>query len=99
MAFTENDSQHHRLWLSVESSKEFVQKNLDVTLLFGYIFKASDSQQNMEQIILAYGLSLQTVTGIMLLYEHTKSMVYLTDSDADFFEGCRWSLVRRYISS
>ena len=53
-------------------------KNFDVTLLFVDFFKAFDSKQRrkMEQILLAYGLSKETVTTRMMLYKNKKAMVH-----------------------
>ena len=39
----------------------------------------------MEQILLAEGLSKETVTAIIILHENTKVKVYSPDGDANFF--------------
>ena len=39
----------------------------------------------MEQILLAYGLSKETVTVIMMLYKDIKVMVHLMDGNTDLF--------------
>ena len=58
MAFREIDPHHHKLWLSVEFMKVYMQKNLAVPILFVNFTKAFDSihRGKMEQILLAYGL-------------------------------------------
>ena len=47
-----------RFWLSVKSPKEYVQKNIEATLLFVDFSKAFDSmhRRKMKQILQAYGL-------------------------------------------
>ena len=40
----------------------------------------------MEQILLAYGLSKETITAIMRLYKNTKVNVHSLDGDTDFFD-------------
>ena len=40
----------------------------------------------MEQIRLAYCLSKETVTAIMMLYRNTKVKVRSPDGDTDFFD-------------
>ena len=40
----------------------------------------------MEQILLAYGLPIETVTAIMMLYINVKVMVRSPDGDTDFFD-------------
>ena len=39
----------------------------------------------MEQILLAYGLSKETVTAVMMLYKNMKAMAHLLNSDTDFY--------------
>ena len=39
----------------------------------------------MEQILLAYGVSKETVTAIMILYKNTEIKVRLPDGDTGFF--------------
>ena len=46
----------------------------------------------MEQIILAYGLSKETVTTIMILYKNTKAMILSPDRDTNFFDIVAWIL-------
>ena len=52
-------------------------KNLEATILFVNFTKAFDSIhiENMEKILLAYGLPKQTVLAIMILYRNTKVKV------------------------
>ena len=40
----------------------------------------------MEQILLAYGPSKETVTVIMMLYKNTKAMVHSPNGNTDFFD-------------
>ena len=40
----------------------------------------------MEQILLAYGLPMETITAIMMLYKNTKVKVHLPDIGTDFFD-------------
>ena len=53
-------------------------KNLEVTFLFVDSSKAFDSihRGKVEQILLAYGLSKETVTAIMMLYKNMKIRVH-----------------------
>ena len=39
----------------------------------------------MDQILLAYGLTKETITAKMILYKNTKVKVRSLDGDADFF--------------
>ena len=50
--------------------------------------KAFDSihRGKMEQILLTYGLSKETVAAIMMLYRNTKVKVYSLDGDTDYFD-------------
>ena len=63
-------------------------KNLQATILFVDFTKAFDSihRGRMEQIILAYGLSKETVAAIMMLYRNTKVKVRSPDGDTDYFD-------------
>ena len=38
----------------------------------------------MEKILLAFGLSKETITAIMMLYKNTKVNVHSLDGDTDF---------------
>ena len=62
-------------------------KNLEATLLFVDFFKVFDSIQRgkVEQILLAYGLSKETVTSIIMLYKNMKTVVCSCEGDTDFF--------------
>ena len=62
-------------------------KELKVTLLFIDFSKVFDSirRGEMEQILLAYGLSKETVINIMMLHENTKAMICSSDDNIDFF--------------
>ena len=71
--------------LSIESL-EYVQKNLEATLLFINFSKAFDSiyRGKMEQIRLAYCLPKETIPMIMILYKNMKAMVHSLYGDIDF---------------
>ena len=76
-------------------------KNLEVILLYVNFSKAFDSihRGKMEQIFIAYGLPLKTVTAIMILYKITKVKVQSPDEDTDLLA---WLLlfckrIREYI--
>ena len=58
-------------------------KNLEATLLFDEFTNAFDTihRGKMEQILLAYGLSKETVAAIMMLYRNTKVKVHSPDGD------------------
>ena len=58
------------------------------TLLFVGFFKAFKSihKGKMEQILLAYSLSKETVTFRMMLHCYTKAKVRSPDGDTDFFD-------------
>ena len=62
-------------------------KNLDASILFVDFSKAFDSMHRgkMEQILLAYGLPKETITGIMMLYKNTKVKVHYPDGNTDYF--------------
>ena len=61
-------------------------KNLEATILFVDFTKAFDSihRVKMEQILLAYGLPIETVAAIMMLYRNAK--VFSLDGDTDHFD-------------
>ena len=71
--------------LAVKSSKGYIQKSLEVTLLFINFSKAiySIHRGKMEQILLAYGLPKETVTVIIKLM---KAMVCSPHEGTDFFD-------------
>ena len=62
-------------------------KDLKAALLFINSSKAFDSNQRekMEQIWSTYGLSKETVTIIMMLYQITKAIVHSLGGDTDSF--------------
>ena len=64
-------------------------KNLEATILFVDFTKVFDSihRGNMEQILLAYGLTKETVTAIMMLYRNTKVKVRSPDGYTDYFDN------------
>ena len=63
-------------------------KNLDATVLFVDFSKAFDfiHRGKMEQILLAYGISKETITAIMLLYKNSKVKVRSSDGDTYSFD-------------
>ena len=63
-------------------------KNLQVTLIFVDFTKAFDSihRGKMEQILLAYGISKETVAAITILYRNTKVKVRSPDGDTEYFD-------------
>ena len=63
-------------------------KNLLATLLFVDFTKAFDSihRGKMEQILLAYGLTKETVAAITILYRNTKVKVHSPDGDTEYFD-------------
>ena len=63
-------------------------KNLKATLLFEDFSKAFDSihRGKMEQILLTYDLSKETIAAIMMLYKNMKVKVHSPDGDTDFFD-------------
>ena len=63
-------------------------KNLEATILFVDFSKAFDSihRGKMEQILIAYGLPIETIAAIMMLYKNTKVKVHSSDGDWDYFD-------------
>ena len=63
-------------------------KNLRATILFVDFIKAFDSihKRKMEQILLAYGITKETVAAITILYRNTKVKVRSPDGDTDYFD-------------
>ena len=63
-------------------------KNLGSTLLFVDFSQPFDSihRGKMEEIIIAYGLSKETVVAIMMLYKNTKVKVRSLDGEKDKFD-------------
>ena len=75
--------------LTVRRILEGVQaKNLQAPILFVDFTKAFDSihRRKMEQILLAYGLSKETVAAIMILFRNTKVKVRSPGGDTDYFD-------------
>ena len=62
--------------------------NCEATLLLVDFSKAFDSihRGKMEQILLEYGLSKETITAIMMLYKTMKAMDCSPDEDTNFFD-------------
>ena len=71
--------------------EEVCAKNLKTTLLLVDFSKAFDSihRRKMEQILLAYNLPEEILTGIMMLYKNTKVKVPSLDVYTDFFDIAR----------
>ena len=63
-------------------------KNLQATLLFVDFPKAFDSihREEMELILLGYGLPKETVAAIMILYRNTNVKVRSPDGDTEYFD-------------
>ena len=63
-------------------------KNLLATILFVEFAKAFDSihRGRMEQKLLVYGLSKETVTAIIMLYRNTKVKVRSSDGNTDYLD-------------
>ena len=63
-------------------------KNPEATILFVDFSKALDSIHSgkMDQILLAYSLPKETVTGIMVLYKNTKVKVRSPHGHTDYFD-------------
>ena len=63
-------------------------KNLQATILFVDFTKAFDSIHSgkMEQILLAWGIPIETVAAIMILCRNTKVKVRSPDGETDYFD-------------
>ena len=75
--------------LTIRRILEGVQaKNKQATLLFVNFTKAFDfiHRGKIEQILLAYGLSKETVVAITILYRNTKVKVRLPNGDTEYFD-------------
>ena len=81
MVFGEIDQQHLRFWQFVVSSK----KSRADTIVRRFLQGTESGGGEIEQILLAYDLSKETVITIMMLYKDTKTMITSLDSDTDFF--------------
>ena len=66
----------------------YVKKKLEATILFVDFSKVFDSLHSgkIEQILLTYGLTKETATAIMILYENTKVKVRSSNGDTDYFD-------------
>ena len=62
--------------------------NIEASQFVVNFSKTFDSihREKREQIQLAYGLSNETVTVIMMLYKNTKAIVCSLDGDTNFFD-------------
>ena len=83
MVFGKSNPKNHRFRRIVEGVGS---KNVEATLLFVNFSKAFDSihREKMEQILLVYGLSKETITAILMLYRNAKVKVHSSDGDTDF---------------
>ena len=74
--------------LTIRRILEAIQaKNLQATLLFVEFTKAFDSiHREMEQILLAYGFTKETVAAIMIIYRSTKVKVRSPDGETEYFD-------------
>ena len=63
-------------------------KSLPATLIFIDSSKAFDSihRGKMKEILIAYGVPVETVNAIMMLYRNTRSIVRSPDGDSQFFD-------------
>ena len=63
-------------------------KNLDAVIIFVDFSKAFDSihRDKLKEILLAYGIPLETVLAIMMLYKDTSAMVRSPDGDTSLFD-------------
>ena len=63
-------------------------KNLEATVLFVDFCKAFDSihRGKVEQILIAYSLSKETVAAIIMLYKNMKVKACFQDGDTDYFD-------------
>ena len=86
--------------LTIHRILEGVQaKNLQATLLFVDFTKAFDSiyRGKMEQILLAYGLSKETIAAIIILYRNSKVKVCSPDGET-ILRHCSRSTTRGHAS-
>ena len=75
--------------LTVSRIIEGVQdKNSEACIIFVDFLKAFDSidRGKMSKILRAYGIPIDTIKAIMMLYNNTISMVRSPDGDTDFFD-------------
>ena len=67
------------------ASTKYLQKYGRKGSLIAYIFTVYKQNREMDNLI-AYHLSKETVSAIIILYKNTKVMVCSSDGDADFFK-------------
>ena len=75
--------------LTIPRILEYVRaKTFETAILFVDFCKAFDSihKGKMEQILLAYGLTKETVAAIIMLDKNTKVKVCSPDGDTDYFD-------------
>ena len=84
MAFREIDPRRHKFWLW----RCTCLKNLVATILFVNFPKAFDSihREKVEQILLVYGLTKETIAAIMMLYRNIKVKVCSPVGVTDYFD-------------
>ena len=88
MAFVEIDPQLHRFWLSIETSKEYMQKKswgntIVHRFLQGILFHIQTKDgANITNI----WSPKETVTAIIMPYKNTKAMVCSPIGNIDFFD-------------
>ena len=63
-------------------------KNLEAAILFVDFSKTFDSinRGKMEQILLAYGLPIETTVEQMMLYRNIKVKVHFPDGETEYFD-------------
>ena len=81
MASEEIDPRPHKYWPSVESLRAYGQKIYE-----RHYYLSTLPRGKMEQILLAYGLSKETVAAITILYRNTKVKVRSPDGDIEYFD-------------
>ena len=76
------------MYIYDSSNHRSLRKNLEVTLLFVDFFNVFDSihRGKMAEIFLAYGLSQETITAIMMFYSNINVKVCLPDGVTNFFD-------------
>ena len=85
--FRENRSTTSRILTIRQIVEGVLAKNLKSTPLLVDFFKVFNSmhRRKMEQILLAYILTKETIVAIMMLYRHMKVKVRSPDVDSNFF--------------
>ena len=76
-------------------------KTLPAVMIFVDIYKAFDSihRGKLMEILKAYGIPLETVNAISLLYKNTTAKVISPDGDTSFFSSSCRSFSGRYTST